>query len=767
MAAGQRTLFALRDYGDRVPGCDVARCASPGEDGEFRVFFADSDTRRQVRRLSRMLASEGRVAEFCAASEEAEARLRRFAERASWTRRSTDAELAGVYATSSRLQTRVLAHYQLSSSHVSRNVVRNLEVRCTGSAFAARDVVQCLLAPDVRSLDLHRERAAWLDLCGRWFAHGLTASLEERIVRHSRSFRHLAFGGKAGSTPKALRSRLGGMQPRDLRALRAHVRQCAWRSERSDEVASTCASRIGLPASDVVRCRNLARLSVARLSQRESLQFSYVRLDPILDEVHARLERRMGRAWDRDTLHHLTFEEVEAFLLQGTLPDMEAVAARRTCALLELVDGEVRVWAGAAARARRRELGLPDDDPGPSNGRLAGTVVAGSRSAVGRVTLVPKDRGHVLDDDPEDLAGRVVVTDMIQPFMVPMCRRAAAIVTEEGGLASHAAVIAGELRIPCVVGVAGATRELHAEDPVLVSVRSGRVRRLSSERWDRLRGSGPVPARPSPRRGDGPRIASGRADPPMVLGLDEAAGEGVGLVGGKAARLAALRDLTPPGLVLTTAGVGGALRRGDEAGGWLRETLLAPIARLGASRLAVRSSHPYEDAQRRSYAGLFTTVLDVPAAEPDRCVAAVREVIDSASAAGVGGYAGRHDLPPTAVVIQRMIDPALAGVALTSVRRHGSDWFVLEYVLGRLDKLVDGRVRPIRSAARRRGGAVRTAHLVPPVPEGVVSRRCIDRLLGTALDLERRHGRAQEVEWGIDASGRVWVLQARPMAVPR
>ncbi len=56
--------------------------------------------------------------------------------------------------------------------------------------------------------------------------------------------------------------------------------------------------------------------------------------------------------------------------------------------------------------------------------------------------------------------GDVLVTTMTNPDMVPAMKRASAIVTEEGGMTCHAAIVSRELGIPCVVGTGDATKKL-------------------------------------------------------------------------------------------------------------------------------------------------------------------------------------------------------------------------------------------------------------------------------------------------------------------
>ncbi|MDE3131689.1 MAG: phosphoenolpyruvate synthase, partial [Acidobacteriota bacterium] len=55
-------------------------------------------------------------------------------------------------------------------------------------------------------------------------------------------------------------------------------------------------------------------------------------------------------------------------------------------------------------------------------------------------------------------SGDILVTHMTSPDWVPLMRRAAAIVTDSGGMTCHAAIVSRELGIPCVVGTGEATR---------------------------------------------------------------------------------------------------------------------------------------------------------------------------------------------------------------------------------------------------------------------------------------------------------------------
>lgn len=71
--------------------------------------------------------------------------------------------------------------------------------------------------------------------------------------------------------------------------------------------------------------------------------------------------------------------------------------------------------------------------------------------------------------------GDVLVTEMTSPDFVPAMRKAVAIVTDQGGRTSHAAIVSRELGIPCVVGTKKATQVLKGDLVVTVDGGQGRI----------------------------------------------------------------------------------------------------------------------------------------------------------------------------------------------------------------------------------------------------------------------------------------------------
>ena len=71
--------------------------------------------------------------------------------------------------------------------------------------------------------------------------------------------------------------------------------------------------------------------------------------------------------------------------------------------------------------------------------------------------------------------GDILVTGMTRPEFVPLMKMAAAIVTNEGGITCHAAIIARELHKPCIIGTKVATQVLKDGDTVVVDANIGVV----------------------------------------------------------------------------------------------------------------------------------------------------------------------------------------------------------------------------------------------------------------------------------------------------
>ena len=117
-----------------------------------------------------------------------------------------------------------------------------------------------------------------------------------------------------------------------------------------------------------------------------------------------------------------------------------------------------------------------------------------------------------------------------------------------------------------------------------------------------------------------------------------------------------------------------------------------------------------------------------------------------------------------AVVVQRMIQPRAAGVLFTAdpVRSDRSR-MVLEAVPGLGEALVQGSRTPDRYVLDHARGHIREQTLAQPDADPMLSAEQVASLHGLARRVEAHFRQPQDLEWAIDADGKVWLLQARPI----
>jgi pyruvate, water dikinase len=133
-------------------------------------------------------------------------------------------------------------------------------------------------------------------------------------------------------------------------------------------------------------------------------------------------------------------------------------------------DADGTVWmlqARPVTTAGGEAMGAPAGERGRE---LVHGLGAAPGEASGAVRVI-----SALEQAGELQGGEVLVTHMTAPDWVPLMRRAAAIVTDSGGMTCHAAIVSRELGIPCVVGTGEATKVLRDGEVVTVDAGAGLV----------------------------------------------------------------------------------------------------------------------------------------------------------------------------------------------------------------------------------------------------------------------------------------------------
>lgn len=105
-------------------------------------------------------------------------------------------------------------------------------------------------------------------------------------------------------------------------------------------------------------------------------------------------------------------------------------------------------------------------------------IVSGSIAYYGRIKGRARIVLNVKKDGERLKKGDILITSMTRPEFMPLAKKAGAIITDEGGITSHAAIISRELKIPCIIGTKIATQVLKDGQLVEVDANKGIVKIL-------------------------------------------------------------------------------------------------------------------------------------------------------------------------------------------------------------------------------------------------------------------------------------------------
>jgi pyruvate,water dikinase len=204
--------------------------------------------------------------------------------------------------------------------------------------------------------------------------------------------------------------------------------------------------------------------------------------------------------------------------------------------------------------------------------------------------------------------------------------------------------------------------------------------------------------------------------------------------------------------------------------------------------VAVRSSAVGEDSAGASFAGQHATCLHI---EPvlEAILSAVRHVWESGRTEAARAYRRRLGVagePQVGVVVQRMVEPTVAGVLFSRDPMTGEDVRVIEATWGLGEAVVAGLVTPDRFRVSRSGGVIER---VTGIKDVLIRRRAgggteevavdDDRAEAACLDdanllalhrlaerCESVFGAEQDLEWAFDGV-ELFLLQRRPITVGR
>lgn len=172
--------------------------------------------------------------------------------------------------------------------------------------------------------------------------------------------------------------------------------------------------------------------------------------------------------FNSDYLTCLDQYEFESYLKNKNLPAEAVLKKRFSRSALFFQSGKLQIITGSQVDQIDRLISKLD-----YKAKILQGVSAYPGLVRGRARIVP---------DPFKVKifnkGEILITAMTRPEFMPVMLKASAIVTESGGILSHAAITARELKKPCIVGTNVATKMIQDGDLVEVDATRGVVRKI-------------------------------------------------------------------------------------------------------------------------------------------------------------------------------------------------------------------------------------------------------------------------------------------------
>jgi phosphohistidine swiveling domain-containing protein len=201
-----------------------------------------------------------------------------------------------------------------------------------------------------------------------------------------------------------------------------------------------------------------------KVYRKDLLYKSYYHMHNWLEEVSKRFKLAISQ------LRHMTPEEVESMLINNVIPDKKMLDERIKFYTYTLQNQKFTMLQGKEAKEFYEKTVEKVNVKNVSE--LKGECACQGK-AIGLIRLV-----RIVEDIKKMSKGDILISPATNPNLVPAMKIAGAIVTDEGGITCHAAIVSRELGIPCLTGTKIVTKAFKDGDKVEVDATNGTIKRI-------------------------------------------------------------------------------------------------------------------------------------------------------------------------------------------------------------------------------------------------------------------------------------------------
>ena len=198
--------------------------------------------------------------------------------------------------------------------------------------------------------------------------------------------------------------------------------------------------------------------------KKEIFTKSHLAVKPLLIEIGKRLKLNLK------LMQFLTISETKSGLLFDNLFTKKEMQKRHDFSVFSFENNKIDAFVDKEAKKFfKKEL--------KTDKKIKTNQVKGFPASRGKVTGKVK-----IILETKELSklkkGEILVAIMTSPDYTTTMKKAGAIITNEGGLTSHAAIVSRELKIPCIVGTKVATKVFKDDDLVEVDAEKGIIKKI-------------------------------------------------------------------------------------------------------------------------------------------------------------------------------------------------------------------------------------------------------------------------------------------------
>ncbi len=214
-------------------------------------------------------------------------------------------------------------------------------------------------------------------------------------------------------------------------------------------------------------CKAIQLFGFLRSFRLDTAYIAYYNCWKVIQEIEKRLHLPVF------DIRYLDSKEV-SFALQNPKEKgyLHLIQERKRGVLSIMIEDTRLEITGEEIEAITREITFPKE--------ILSAAIKGTTAYPGRI-IGPCKVLHRLEDMQKMCVGDILVIAMTDPNYIPAMEKAAAFVTDQGGILCHAAIVSREMKKPCIIGTKSATKSFKDKDILEVNADEGIVRKIDEK----------------------------------------------------------------------------------------------------------------------------------------------------------------------------------------------------------------------------------------------------------------------------------------------